>query len=169
MPSALWSGHLHFGLVAMPVRLLVAARTQTTRFRRLDPKPGNESPFITSSPSFSHEREDRDSDLNDRVEETRSTPEEVNGRHATRQEYSTVRQVMQSEETGEKIRQDELVKGYEIAPNEFAAIDSQEIKAAEITTSDTIDLFHFVKAANVDPIYFERSYYVAPESGEIGR
>ncbi len=40
----------------------------------------------------------------------------------------------------------------------------EEIKAAEVETSDTIDLFHFVKGANVDPIYFERSYYVAPDS-----
>src|SRR5207248_10146792 len=53
MPSAVWSGHLHFGLVAMPVRLLVAARTKTRRFRRLYRKQVNESPFITSSPSFS--------------------------------------------------------------------------------------------------------------------
>ncbi len=89
----------------------------------------------------------------------------MNGRHTARPQYSTVRQVLQSEETGEEIRPDEMVKGYEIAPNEFAAIDPQEIKAAEIETSDTIDLFHFVKATNVDPIYFERSYYVAPDSG----
>lgn len=67
--------------------------------------------------------------------------------------------------TGEDIRPDELIKGYEIAPNEFAVIDPQEIKAAEIETFDTIDLFHFVKASSVDPIYFERSYYVAPEPG----
>src|SRR5437868_376540 len=131
MPFAVWSGHLHFGLVAIPVRLLVAARIKTTRFRRLYRKPVNEGPFITSSPPFSHEREDHDSHLDDEGEETRSSPEEVNGGHAARQEYSTVRQVLQSEETGQEIRQDEVVKGYEIAPNEFAAIDSQEIKAAE--------------------------------------
>jgi DNA end-binding protein Ku len=90
----------------------------------------------------------------------------MNGAHtATEHQYSAVRQVLQSEETGEEIRPDEMVKGYEIAPNEFAAIDPQEIKAAEIETSDTIDLFHFVKATKVDPIYLERSYYVAPEPG----
>ena len=165
MPSAVWSGHLHFGLVAMPVRLLVAARTKTTRFRRLYRKPVNEGPSVTSFPSFSHDREDHDSDPNEGVGETRSTPEEMNGRHTGQYQYSTVRQVLQSEETGQEIRQDEVVKGYEIAPNKFAAIDPQEIKAAEIETSDTIDLFHFVKATNVDPIYFERSYYVAPDSG----
>jgi DNA end-binding protein Ku len=99
------------------------------------------------------------------VEETRPTPEETNGRNTAQHQYSTVRQTFQSEATGDEIRPEEMVKGYEIAPNEFAAIDPQEIKAAEIETSDTIDLFHFVKATEVDPIYFERSYYVAPDSG----
>jgi DNA end-binding protein Ku len=165
MPSAVWSGHLHFGLVAMPVRLLVAARTKMTRFRRLYRKPVNGDPSATSFPSFSHDRQDQEPDLDDAIGETRSTPEEVNARHTARHQYSTVRQVLQSEVTGEEIRSDEVIKGYEVAPNEFAAINPQEIKAAEIETSDTIDLFHFVKASNVDPIYFERSYYVAPESG----
>jgi DNA end-binding protein Ku len=163
MPSAVWSGHLHFGLVAMPVRLLVAARTKTTRFRRLYRKPVN-GDLSASFPSFSHDHQDQDSDLNDGIEETRCMPEE-NARHTTRHQYSTVRQVLQSEVTGVEIRPDEVIKGYEIAPNEFAAINPQEIRAAEVETSDTIDLFHFVKASNADPIYFERSYYVAPESG----
>jgi DNA end-binding protein Ku len=165
MPSAVWSGHLHFGLVVMPVRLLVAARTKTTRFRRLYRKPIKESTVVTSFPSFSHDAEYYDSDLTERVGEMRSTPEDMVDRHGPRHEYSTVRQVLQSEVTGEEVRPDEMVKGYEIAPNEFAPIDPQLIKAAEIETSDTIDLFHFVKATKVDPIYFERSYYVVPDSG----
>ena len=165
MPSAVWSGHLHFGLVAMPVRLLVAARTKTTHFRRLYRKTFNGDPSATSFSSFSHDRQDQDSELNDSKGESRATPEEVVAQHTAPDQYSTVRQVLQSEVTGEEIRPDEVIKGYEIAPNEFAAIDPQEIKAAEIETSDTIDLFHFVKASNVDPIYFERSYYVVPESG----
>jgi DNA end-binding protein Ku len=164
MPSAVWSGHLHFGLVVMPVRLLVAARTKTTLFRRLYRKPVKETSAVESFPSFSHD-EYHDSEPTEKTEEMRSAPEDMSDRHAARDEYSTVRQVLQSEETGEEIRPDEMVKGYEIAPNEFAAIDPQLIKAAEIETSDTIDLFHFVKAAKVDPIYFERSYYVIPDSG----
>jgi DNA end-binding protein Ku len=165
MPSVVWSGHLHFGLVVMPVRLLVAARTKTTRFRRLYRKPVNESNFATSFPSFSHDLEDRDSELTGEGGEMRSTSEEMNGRHREDHQYSPVRQVFQSEATDEEIRPDEMVKGYEIAPSEYAAIDPQEIKAAEIETSDTIDLFHFVKTKEVDPIYFERSYYVAPDPG----
>src|SRR5579862_2870487 len=164
MPSAVWSGHLHFGLVALPVRLLVAARTKTTRFRHLYRKPIDADPSATSFASFSPDHLEQDSDPYDGIGKMRSTTEETDARHTEPHQYSTVRQVLQSER-GEEIRPDELIKGYEIAPNEFAAIDPREIKAAEIETSDTIDLFHFVKASEVDPIYFERSYYVAPESG----
>src|SRR5205809_5847780 len=110
MPSAGWSGHLHFGLVVMPIRLLVAARTKTTRFRRLYRKPVNQAPSVISFPSFSHDTEDRDPDLNEGVGETRSTSQEINGQG---HQYSAVRQVLWSEETGREIRQDELVKGYE--------------------------------------------------------
>jgi DNA end-binding protein Ku len=149
----------------MPVRLLVAARTKTTRFRRLYRKPLNENTIVSSFPSFSPDLEEHDVDPTQGVEETRSTPEEMNGRDTARHQYSTVRQVFQSEATGEEIRPEQMVKGYEIAPSEFAAIEPHEIKAAEIETSDTIDLFHFVKATKVDPIYFERSYYVAPGAG----
>ena len=155
MPSAVWSGHLHFGLVAMPVRLLVAARTKTTHFRRLYRKPVDADPFATSFPSFSRDRQGQDSDPYGGIGKTRSTPEETDARHTEPYQYSTVHQVLPSER-GEEIRPDELIKAYEIAPNEFAAIDPQEIKAAEIETSDTIDLFHFVKASEVDPIYQER-------------
>src|SRR5579862_9419980 len=164
MPSAVWSGHLHFGLVALPVRLLVAARTKTTRFRHLYRKPIDADPSATSFASFSPDHLEQDSDPYDGIGKMRSTTEETDARHTEPHQYSTVRQVLQSER-GEEIRPDEVIKGYEIAPNEFAVINPQEIKAADIETSDTIDLFHFVKASEVDPIYFERSYYVAPESG----
>lgn len=163
MPSAVWSGHLHFGLVVMPVRLLVAARPKTTRFRRLQRKPIGHLLPVASFPSFATERED-DYDFNGKVgSDTRSEIEE-NGQDSAQYEYSPVRQVLQSEATGEELRPDELAKGYEFAPGEFAAIDPEAIRAAAVETSDTIHVFHFVKS-DVDPIYFERSYYVAPDPG----
>lgn len=153
--STVWSGHLHFGLVVMPVRLLVAARTKTTRFRRLHRKPVL-PPMNFPSATSSFEDDDRD---------VQNPAEELTSPEPASYGYSPVRQVLQSEATGEEIRPDQLVKGYEFAPNEFAAIDPKEIRAADVETSDTIDLFHFVPGTDVDPIYFERSYYVAPDSG----
>ena len=151
--------HLHFGLVVMPVRLLVAARPKTTRFKRLHRKPVNQ--FLPETPL----RSARDDDSDVRDESRRTSEAYLSGSGEGTYEYAPVRQVLRSEETGEEVRTAELFKGYEYAPSEFAAIDPHEIKAAEVETSDTIDLFHFVTAAEVDPIYFERSYYVAPDSG----
>src|SRR5438067_2263779 len=91
MPSAVWSGHLHFGLVVMPVRLLVAARTKTTRFRRLYRKPANEG-SVASFPSFSQHLEEQD-EVTDGVGGTRLTPEEMNAQHAAGHQYSPVRQI----------------------------------------------------------------------------
>ena len=162
MPSAVWSGHLHFGLVVMPVRLLVAARPKTTRFRRLYRTPGNHvMPPVSSKQTL----EDEDSPSDGAGESGVDTHSRESSLRGTQYGYTPVRQVLQSEVTGEEISRSELVKGYEFARNEFAAISPQEIKAAEVETSDTIDLFQFVKGAEVDPIYFERSYYVAPDSG----
>jgi DNA end-binding protein Ku len=165
MPSV-WRGHLHFGLVVMPVRLLVAARPKTTRFRRLHRKPTslqqtNALPWHEGIPGTDNaDRNDAGGDFAEKI----SNDQVLNIRE-TQFEYTPVRQVLLSEVTGEEIRPDELVKGYEFAPNEYAPIDPKEIRAADVETSDTIDLFHFVPSADVDPIYFERSYYVAPDSG----
>jgi DNA end-binding protein Ku len=165
MPSAVWSGHLHFGLVVMPVRLMVAARPKTTRFRRLYRRPSNDVMPPMQLPSSKQSLEDEDSDFDGAAESGVDTHNRESSDQHTQYEYAPVRQVVQSAVTGEEISQSELVKGYEFARNEFAPINSQEIKAAEVETSDTIDLFHFVNGADVDPIYFERSYYVAPDSG----
>jgi DNA end-binding protein Ku len=79
-------------------------------------------------------------------------------------DYAPVRQVLQSDE-GEKLHERDVVKGYEVAPDQFAMIDPEEVRQAGIETSDSIDLFHFVPGADVDPIYFERSYYLVPDRG----
>jgi DNA end-binding protein Ku len=165
MPSAVWSGHLHFGLVVMPVRLLVAARPKTTKFRRLYRRPSNDVMPPQQLPWSQQTLEDEDSHSDEAGESGVDTHNRESSVRETRYDYAPVRQVLQSEVTGHEIRPDDLVKGYEFARNQFAVINPQEVKAAEVETSDTIDLFHFVNGADVDPIYFERSYYVAPDSG----
>src|SRR3954471_17334060 len=108
MASAVWSGHLHFGLVVMPVRLLVAARPKTTRFRRLHRKPLNYFPSAIPFPFSANERDD-DSDFQDAARsQTRSDAEEEDRQRPAQYDYSPVRQVLQSEATGEEIRPDEL-------------------------------------------------------------
>src|SRR3954466_7129517 len=61
----------------------------------------------------------------------------------------------------------EIVKGYEFRKNEYVIIEPEEIKKIEPKTAKTMEILEFVKSSDVDPIYFESSYYLVPE--EAGR
>ena len=61
----------------------------------------------------------------------------------------------------------EIVKGYEYRKGEYVIIEPDEIKKIEPKTAKAMEILEFVKASDVDPIYFESSYYLMPE--EAGR
>ena len=101
MPSAVWSGHLHFGLVVMPVRLLVAARPKTTRFRRLYRRPSNHVMPPMQLPSSKQPLEDEDSYSDGPGESGIDTHNRESSVRGIQYDYAPVRQVLQSEVTGE--------------------------------------------------------------------
>jgi len=61
----------------------------------------------------------------------------------------------------------DIVKGYEYRKDEYVVLEPEEIKKIEPKTAKTMEILEFVKANDVDPIYFESSYYMMPE--EAGR
>jgi DNA end-binding protein Ku len=61
----------------------------------------------------------------------------------------------------------DIVKGYEYRKDEYVVIEPEEIKKIEPKTAKTMEILEFVKAGEVDPVYFESSYYMLPE--EAGR
>src|SRR5205085_196665 len=61
----------------------------------------------------------------------------------------------------------EIVKGYEYRKNEYVVVEPEEIKKIEPKTAKTMEILEFVKSSEVDPVYFESSYYMMPE--EAGR
>ena len=65
------------------------------------------------------------------------------------------------------IERSETVKGYEYSKGEYVVIEPAEIKKIEPKTAKAMEILEFVKSAEVDPIYFETSYYLQPE--EAGR
>jgi DNA end-binding protein Ku len=65
---------------------------------------------------------------------------------------------------------DELVRGWEVAKGQFVPIEDEELEALEQRgTSHTIDVSRFVKAEEVDPVYFDRTYYLVPGGTEAQR
>src|ERR1700751_3213460 len=65
------------------------------------------------------------------------------------------------------VERSEIVKGYEFRKDEYIVIEPEEIKKIEPQTAKTMEILEFVKSGDVDPVYFESSYYMLPE--EAGR
>jgi DNA end-binding protein Ku len=65
------------------------------------------------------------------------------------------------------VERSEIVKGYEYAKGEYVVIEPDEIKKIEPKTAKTMEILEFVKSSEVDPVFFESSYYMMPE--EAGR
>ncbi len=68
---------------------------------------------------------------------------------------------------GKVVERSEIVKGYEYRKDEYVVIEPEEIKKIEPKTAKTMEILEFVKSSDVDPVYFESSYYMIPD--EAGR
>ena len=61
------------------------------------------------------------------------------------------------------IDRDEIIKGYEISKGEYVLLEEDEIEAVKIESKKTLELVQFVDSCEIDPLYFEKPYYVAPK------
>jgi len=68
---------------------------------------------------------------------------------------------------GKVVERSDIVKGYEYRKDEYVVIEPDEIKKIEPKTAKTMEILEFVKSSEVDPVYFESSYYMVPD--EAGR
>src|SRR3954452_89601 len=80
-----------------------------------------------------------------------------------RDDHVRVKQQLICPEEEKVVGRDEIVKGYEYRKGEYVIIEPDEIKKIEPKTAKAMEILEFVKADQVDPIYFESSYYMMPE------
>jgi DNA end-binding protein Ku len=78
---------------------------------------------------------------------------------------SRVKQQYLAVADGAPVERSEMVKGYEFAKDQFVMFTAEELKALEDTTSHAIDIGQFVPLQTVDPVYFDGTYYLAPDKG----
>jgi DNA end-binding protein Ku len=84
-----------------------------------------------------------------------------------RPDHVRVKQQLLCPEEEKVVSRDEIVKGYEYQKGQYVIIEPDEIKKIEPKTAKAMEILQFVKADDVDPVYFESSYYLMPE--EAGR
>ena len=78
---------------------------------------------------------------------------------------SRVKQQYIAVNDGKPVERSEMVKGYEFAKDQYVMFSSEELKALEDATTHAIDIGQFVPLDSVDPIYFDGTYYLAPDKG----
>jgi DNA end-binding protein Ku len=66
---------------------------------------------------------------------------------------------------GEKVERDDMVKGYEFSKDRYVMFTPEELEALEEKSSQTIAIDEFVPASKIDPVYFDKAYYLGPDKG----
>jgi DNA end-binding protein Ku len=82
-----------------------------------------------------------------------------------KQDNSRIKQVIYCQAEDKPIPRDEIVKGYEYEKGKYVVIQDEDIKKVAPKTATVMEIQEFVKAADVDPVYLESSYYMAPDEG----
>jgi DNA end-binding protein Ku len=78
---------------------------------------------------------------------------------------SRVKQQYVAVNDGKLVERSEMVKGYEFAKDQYVMFSPEELKALEDATTHSIDIGQFVPLESVDPLYFDGTYYLAPDKG----
>jgi len=77
---------------------------------------------------------------------------------------SRIKQVIYCQNEDKPIPRSEIVKGYEYEKDRYVVIDDEDIKKMAPPSAKVMEILEFVKTTEVDPIYFEASYYMAPDA-----
>ena len=78
---------------------------------------------------------------------------------------SRLKQQYTCQKEGVIVERDQMVKGYEFAKDQYVQFTNEEIKALEEAGTQSIDIQEFVPIESVDPVYYDKTYYLAPDKG----
>jgi DNA end-binding protein Ku len=91
-----------------------------------------------------------------------TTSERVSFRTLNRETGNRLRRQMVDEQTGDVVEAEDQIKGYEVAKGEYIQIEDDELKSVQLESNHTIDIERFVRRTEVDEIYLDTPYYLAP-------
>ena len=148
MATSIWRGFISFGLISIPVRLFKAARMERIALKQVYKVTDEEQP---EKPSPS--RVGAKSRFKPVVEEP------------VAESIAPIRRVASRSDSAEILDEKSVLKGFEFEKDRFITIDPEELKALEEKTATHMEILEFVKLQDVDPIYFETSYYIRPDPG----
>jgi DNA end-binding protein Ku len=96
---------------------------------------------------------------------TATSPKAVRFHQLSSKTGARIRQKRVDSTTGDEVPYEEIVKGYEITPDRYVIIEPDELDALDPKATKTVDIEEFVDLAEIDPIYYDHNYYLAPTAG----
>jgi DNA end-binding protein Ku len=94
-----------------------------------------------------------------------TSPKSVRFHQLSSKTGARIRQKRVDPTTDQEVPYEEIVKGYEITPDRYVLISTDELDALDPKATRTIDIEEFVDLDEIDPIYYDHSYYLAPAAG----
>lgn len=182
MPQAVWTGTLTFGLVSIPVKLFGATTPRDVRFRQFEGRTGRRIRYRRVAAEALEPPPDDDwwsSPTEPAAAAHRPAPGEEGVGEPPRAEVPATATSPQGPAGRSKappppagadeepeVPYERVVKGYEVEPGRFVMVDRDELEALAPERSQAIEIEDFVEIAEIDPVFFERSYHVAPAPGD---
>ena len=149
MSQAVWTGSISFGLVSIPVRLYPATEPKDVRFHLYDRQSGKRIRYER----VTHDYEPPAFIPEDQVE----TPEESANEPVRPFTHSSPPEPLPA-----PVDTADVIRGYELPNRDVVPISEDELEALAPERSRTIEIEEFVDLAEIDPVFFEKSYFVAP-------
>src|SRR5437764_5608806 len=157
MPRASWRGFLRLSLVSCPIYLSPATtRTKPIRLHQV----WQPAPVDVAEDALSDRGEGQQGSAPSAPQllADYTGPDGDQSPAATRVTHRP-----HDPATGEEIDKREVVNGYEYARGEFVTFTAEELKALDVESSKVVDLETFVPRDDLDPVYFDSSYYLFPD------
>ncbi len=95
---------------------------------------------------------------------TAARGETVSFNQLHRTDHSRVKQVLYCQAEDKPIERSEIVKGFEYEKGRYVVIDEEDLRKIQPKTAKVMEILEFVKTADVDPVYFESSFYMSPDA-----
>ncbi len=91
-----------------------------------------------------------------------SRSERISFHWLNRETGNRLRQLMTDSDTNAPVEREDRVRGYQVAKNDYMIIEEEDLDAVEIESSHTIEIERFVPRSEIDPVYLDSAYYLAP-------
>jgi DNA end-binding protein Ku len=161
VPQAVWTGSLGFGLVSIPVRLVNATSPRDVRFHQYEAGTGRRirhRRVVDEPPPAARPAEPG--------QPTVGPEGVVQLRRPPAQEESLAPEAPPpSPDEAPEVPFERVVKGYEVEPGRVVMVSPEELRSLEPERTGTIEIEGFVDLTEIDPVYFEKSYWVLPRPG----